>query len=158
MAKAVSPFAGLKLTEQSPLTSHGTDQRLFAAPPPPPPDRPKRLPVPKDYPGNLGTLEPTKQARKLGTLEPRKLEQKDQAEREALFDINREPFRNNTFIFTEEELWALEDTKVELKRKYELRATKYDLIRCGLHMLIEDYRQNKDQSFIVERLRKKKEH
>lgn len=74
-----------------------------------------------------------------------------------LFDITQAAYRNNTFAFTDEELEALEDAKTELRRKHGLRVTKYDLIRGGLHCLLEDYRRNADKSFAVRRLGKKRQ-
>src|SRR5579862_2557893 len=72
------------------------------------------------------------------------------------FDITEIAFRPDTFIFTEEEFNALWDLKQELRRTYDLRlATKQNIIRCALHCLVEDFRRNKERSFVVQRLRNK---
>jgi hypothetical protein len=71
-----------------------------------------------------------------------------------LFDIAQPAYQNNTYAFTEEELWAIEDTKQELERKHGLKVTKYNLVRLGVHYLIEDYRRNRATSFVVKRLRR----
>ena len=152
MTKPASPFAGIKLSEQTSLASRDVDQRLFSAPPPVVPE----LRQPKDQ----GTLEPRNQgskvARKEGSKEPSRQPSLDTGNQEApLFDINESPYRNNTFAFTTAELEAVEDLKIALQRKLDLRATKYDIIRCGVHMLIEDYRRNGKASFIVTRIGRK---
>jgi hypothetical protein len=103
-------------------------------------------------PKNLGNLEPRKQAskepRKQGSLET-------PATDTAGFDLAITPYKNDTFLFTNEELYAIEDLKTELKRKLDLKTTKYDIVRCAVHCLMEDYRQRGEQSHIVQRVRKK---
>jgi len=69
------------------------------------------------------------------------------------FEISTPAYQNNTYAFTAEELWAIEDTKQELEREYNLPVTKYNLIRLGVHSLIEDFRRNRAESFVVRRLR-----
>lgn len=73
-----------------------------------------------------------------------------------MFDINEKPYRKDSFLFTTEEFEALEDLKLELRRKFDLRATKNDLARCALHNLVEHYRRHKEGSFVVQRLKNKK--
>jgi hypothetical protein len=101
---------------------------------------------------NLGTLEPrkqvTKEPRKQGTLE-------NPAADGSGFDLTITPYKNDTFLFTNEELYAIEDLKTELKRKLDLKTTKYDIVRCAIHCLMEDYRQHGEESHIVQRVRKK---
>lgn len=72
-----------------------------------------------------------------------------------LFDINNKPYRKDSFLFTTEEFEALEDLKLELRRKFDLRVTKNDLARCAFHHLIEDYKLHKDGSMVLQRLRNK---
>jgi aspartate carbamoyltransferase regulatory subunit len=72
------------------------------------------------------------------------------------FDLNIAPYKNDTFAFTTEELNAIEDLKIDLKRRLDLPATKNDIVRCGIHSIIEDYRQRGAESLIVQRIRKKK--
>lgn len=106
----------------------------------------------------------TKEPRNQGTLQPRKQGSKEPRNQGTLespvtnasgFDLNIAPYKNDTFIFTNEELYAIEDLKTELKRKLDLRTTKYDIVRCAIHCLIEDYRQHGEESHIVQRVRKK---
>jgi hypothetical protein len=146
MPKATSPFAGMTLTDRSEAPSPGPDQRLFA----------RFRPAPTT-PAPPPIKEVSKVATKQATLEPRILGTLETAEEERpMFDITAVAYRNNTFAFTDEELEALEDVKIELRRRQDLRVTKYDLIRCGLHCLLEDYRRNGETSFAVRRLRKRR--
>jgi hypothetical protein len=78
-----------------------------------------------------------------------------QADDTPLFDITTPAYQNNTYVFTQEELWALADTLAELERRYDLKVTRYNLVRLALHGLIEDYRRRGDTSFVVRRLRKR---
>jgi hypothetical protein len=106
----------------------------------------------------------TKEPRNLGTNEPRKQGSKEKRNQGTLenpatnasgFDLNIAPYKNDTFIFTNEELYAIEDLKTELKRKLDLKTTKYDIVRCAIHCLMEDYQQRGEESHIVQRVRKK---
>lgn len=163
MARPFSPFAGIKLTDQTRSPAGGTDQRLFAATP-----RPVSKPAlpPNDTPPPSGSVpsstnQPIKEPTKVASLEPRNLGSKeDQARRgggETAFDLNQVPERSNTYSFTEAELWAIEDVKTVLERQYGLRATKYDIVRCGVHVIVEDFRRKGEQSIVVQRMRGKRE-
>jgi hypothetical protein len=103
-------------------------------------------------PRNLENLEPRKQVskepRKQGTLE-------NPATDGSGFDLAITPYKNDTFLFTNEELYAIEDLKTDLKRKLDLKTTKYDIVRCAIHCLMEDYQQRGEESYIVQRVRKK---
>jgi hypothetical protein len=108
--------------------------------------------------------EQTKEPRNIGTLEPRKQVSKEPREKGSLenpaadvsgFDLTVTPYKNDTFLFTNEELYAIEDLKTELKRKLDLKTTKYDIVRCAIHCLMEDYQQRGEESHIVQRVRKK---
>lgn len=72
------------------------------------------------------------------------------------FDLNIKPYRKDSYLFTNEEFEALEDLKIELRRKYDLKATKNDLARCAIGHLLADFQQNRDRSFVVRQLRAKK--
>jgi hypothetical protein len=103
-------------------------------------------------PRNIGTKATMKQVskepRKQGTLE-------NPAADGSGFDLAITPYKNDTFLFTNEELYAIEDLKTELKRKLDLKTTKYDIVRSAIHWLVEDYRQHGEESHIVQRVRKK---
>jgi hypothetical protein len=107
----------------------------------------------------------TKEPRNLGNKETRKQSSKEPRNQGYLetavsaahgFDLNITPYKNDTFLFTNEELYAIDDLKTELLRKLDLKTTKYDIVRCAIHCLVEDYRQHGDASLIVQRVRKKK--
>jgi hypothetical protein len=103
-----------------------------------------------------GTDEPVK-TRKQGNLETRKPGNAEHAATEAQgFDLNIEPYKKGTFIFTYEELDAIDDLKKQLKRRMDLPATQYDIVRAAIHIITEDYRQHGTDSLIVQRIRQKK--
>ncbi len=68
------------------------------------------------------------------------------------FDIGTEPYTQATFKFTDDELYALDDLKRDLNRQRELKTTKQNLVRYAVHRLVEDYEQNGDESWLVQRL------
>jgi hypothetical protein len=153
MPKPASPFAGKKLTEGTPLSESGLDQRLFSRTTPPVVVPKPKVPEIRKQARNLETLQPTKEA----TLEPRN--QGTLAKMvgdEASFDLNSLPYKNDTFSFTTEELEAIEDIKLELRRRLDLPATKNDIVRCAVHSLVEDYRRHGPESLVVRRIRKKR--
>src|SRR4051812_49149764 len=71
------------------------------------------------------------------------------------FDLNKEAPIRRAFNFTEEELYAIEDIKIELSRKYDLQVTLYDVVRIGVHEIVEDYQVNGDNSLVVKRAKSK---
>lgn len=56
-------------------------------------------------------------------------------------------------MFTEEELEAIEDVKLELRRVFGVKTSKNELVRCGLWELIEDYRRHGERSRLLQRLK-----
>jgi hypothetical protein len=98
-----------------------------------------------------------KETRKLGNLETRKRDTVAPVSTEPLeFDLNIEPYKKGTFIFTYEELDAVDDLKKQLKRRLDLPATQYDIVRAAIHIITEDYRTHGADSLIVQRIRQKK--
>jgi hypothetical protein len=150
MAKSPSPFAGMKLTEQTPLAQTGLDQKLFSRPTTPPEKPVAQEEQEKEAVAKPRTPAPVK-PQKRTSVKPTASEGKG-------FDLNLPTEKSHTFAFTFEELWALEEVKTGLSRLLglDLRITKIDCIRCALHMVVEDYRQRGEQSFIVERFKNKK--
>jgi hypothetical protein len=69
------------------------------------------------------------------------------------FDVSARADHKYTLAFTDEELEALEDVKLELRRRYDVKTTKTELVRCGLWDLIEDYARHGEQSRVLQRLR-----
>jgi hypothetical protein len=150
MAKSPSPFAGMKLTDQTPLGGSGLDQKLFSRPTPLP-----EQPVPQEEQEKEAVAKPRTPApvkpQKRVTVKPTAAEAKG-------FDLNLPTEKSHTFAFTFEELWALEELKTGVSRLLglDLRITKIDIIRCALHMIVDDYRKRGEQSFIVDRFKNKK--
>jgi hypothetical protein len=150
MAKSPSPFAGMKLTDQTPLAHSGVDQKLFSQPAP----RAEKLVTQeaqeKAVPPKLQTPAPVK-PQKRATVKPAVAAAKG-------FDLNFPTEKSHTFAFTFEELWALEELKTGLSRLLglDLRITKIDIIRCSLHMIVDDYHKHGEQSFVVDRFKAKK--
>lgn len=70
-----------------------------------------------------------------------------------LFDIAKAVDDKRTVDLRTEEIEALDDWKRELRRKYRLKITQYNLVRCALHELWQDYQQHGDASIVVRRLR-----
>lgn len=104
----------------------------------------------------------SKESRKQASLEGRNLGAKpswDLGDKGTVdpLDINQRPDRQNTYAFTTEELEGLEDLKILIRRRYDLAVTKNDLIRCAVHMLLDDYQRKGEGSIALARLRKKKE-
>ncbi len=100
--------------------------------------------------------EQTKETRKQVSKEPRNQGTLENPATDGSgFDLSVTPYKNDTFLFTNEELYAIEDLKTELLRKLDLKTTKYDIVRCAVHCLVEDYRQHGEESHIVQRVRKK---
>jgi hypothetical protein len=139
------------------------DQKLFTTQPPaaaPPVVSPSSPPsVPDATTGSM--KQASKELRKQGSLEPRKLGTKQgsnlsQERDEPQLDINRRPDRQNTYAFTTDELERLEDLKILIRRRYDLGVTKNDLIRCAVHMLLDDFHGRGEGSDLLVRLRKKK--
>src|ERR671914_561519 len=150
MAKSSSPFAGMKLTEQTPLAQSGLDQKLFSRPTPPP-----EKPVAQEEQEKEAVVKPRTPA---SVKQQKSVPMKAVASEGKGFDLNLPTQKSHTFAFTFEELWALEEVKTGLSRLLGLdqRITKIDIIRCALHMIVDDYRQHGEQSFIVKRFKNKK--
>ncbi|MCA9852249.1 MAG: hypothetical protein KC482_01390 [Dehalococcoidia bacterium] len=163
-----STFSGLKLSEGT--TGGGLDQRLFGAPPVKPtsvavPKKAKPKPSPP-APGPSSPPPPSKPAVPESHAAPRITINGERvlesgrmgAARWAdlAFDINTKPYRKDSFLFTDDEFEALEDLKLELKRNYDLPATKNDIARIALQRLYEDYADAGATSAIVSRLQRKK--
>jgi len=111
----------------------------------------RAVPAPK-----VDSTTTAKEPRKQGSLEPRGELEELVITLKPLFDINEPAYQNNTYTFTIEELRAIEDMKLDLERNLDIKATKYDIVRCGVHLLIEDYKHNGANSIAVKRLKENK--
>lgn len=140
-----SPFAGLTLTAPARRSRPGTDQRLFVASPAP-------LDLPRDgAPEQLPSKEPSQEPRKVGTQTTQPSFSADPTP--PPFTIETPATEKNSYMFSQEELWALKDVEAEIERMYRTEVPKYNIVRLGLHMLLEDYFAHKHDSFLVHRLR-----
>lgn len=187
MTRPKSIFAGMKLTEQTPLAPGvGPDQRLFTRPPadqddavpeggpqPPAPEpvadaaappRPTVAPpsaLAPNLPRKVGTKEPTnlgsKEDRNVGPAERKKAAAPPAADPSAgPFDISVRPGHQANFLFTDEELDALDDLKRDAKRRYGFQTTKQDLVRYAVLDLLNDYLSAGDQSRVIQWLRRRR--
>jgi hypothetical protein len=149
MVRPTSPFSGIKLTDQTGLGERGMDQQLFAAAPSPSP----RNATPTHLPRKEGSQEPRKVGTQVPTYPGQAGPPGTPAPRETPhFDIAEPATEKNSYMFSEEELWALRDVEAELERTYRADVSKYNIVRLGLHMLLEDYRRDKPGSFLARRL------
>jgi hypothetical protein len=71
------------------------------------------------------------------------------------FDLADEPLHKASYLFTREELEALEDIKLELQRSLDTKVTKNDVARCAFQMLFEDYRANGARSYVTRKIRQR---
>ena len=134
------PFAGISLT--GPLGK--LDQQLFAPEPSTPGERAEKKPV---KPKQLPAAEAPAEQEAFGRL--------TQPTEEAAFELDNEALYKATFTFTEEELFALDNLKVELHHDLDKKVTKYDLVRAALHMMVEDYRKDPKASYVSTKLARK---
>jgi hypothetical protein len=69
------------------------------------------------------------------------------------FDLEDEALYKATFAFTQPELEALEDLKLEFRRDHDTKVTKNDVVRTAVHMLVEDHASSKQSSYISRKLK-----
>jgi hypothetical protein len=89
--------------------------------------RPKPLPSPKDY------REPP----------PRPSAEED----------DEEFTQRATFYFSEQQLLELEVVMLKLRTEQKLRVGKSEIMRAALDFILEDYNINKDNCWLVRRMR-----
>jgi hypothetical protein len=132
------PFAGIPLSEQS--ATGKLDQRLFApVPSSVAPAKPERAAAP---PSAMPTATQSGYVGEANASKPAGPK----------FDLDDQPLYKATFAFTQDELEALEDLKLELRRAHDRRVTKNDLIRAGLHQLFEDHRSKGTRSYATRKV------
>ena len=66
-----------------------------------------------------------------------------------------EPKNKVGFYFTPEEIDLLDDLIPDLKREHRIKAKKNDVVRLAIAMLLQDYQQHGEASFLVLQLQKK---
>jgi hypothetical protein len=74
---------------------------------------------------------------------------------EVVFDLNQEATETRGIPFTQDELDALYDLKRDLRKGLDLRVNQYDIVRIGVHTMIEDYRRNGEKSIVVQKAKTK---
>jgi hypothetical protein len=99
-----------------------------------------------------GSTEP----RKFVSMEPQKRGSVGSSSKPFRFDTAGKAVQKYTLAFTDEELEAMEDVKLELRRRHALKTSKVELVRCGLWDLIEDYKRTGEQSRLIQRLKIRK--
>ena len=142
------PFSGQRLSEQAPAGK--IEQRLFtreppAAPPTPQPSAPSKVVQQGKSPS--ATDAPSVSPSSVASPKPSPAD----AQR---FDLKEEPLYKASYLFTQDELEALEDLKLELRREYDTKVTKNDLIRSALHLLLEDHAACRTRSYATRKIRK----
>lgn len=71
------------------------------------------------------------------------------------FDLSEDALYQANFRFTLDEKEVLEDLKLQLSRELDSRVDKNDILRLGLHMLMQDYKDNGDRSYLIKKLKKR---
>ena len=175
-------FAGVKLTDQTTLAEPGPDQRLFSHRTPEAPPSNGTAPTPAvdaapssdqrteafqateaTIPRKVDTYKPknigTKESRKHGSqgAESRAATAPRPAEPASLsrFDFDVRPGHQANFVFTDEELDALDDVKRDARRVHGLTTTKQDIVRYAVIDLLEDFDANGPESRLIRWLKQR---
>ena len=143
------PFRGIKLSEQA--RTPGVEQRLFAAPTIDTVPEPRK---PAEKPPSPSSPAPQKPESPLAAPTP-KIRFVPASLASSTFDLDDEALYKASYVFTIRELEALEDLKLELKRELDSKVTKNDLVRAALHMLVEDYRDKDQQSYVYRKIKRR---
>ena len=172
-----SIFSGLKLSDKLPGTpAVPVDQRLFAPvsahpspkvqpptdtpPSPSPQEAPTAAPVPPAFflppVGKEGKRERGKPEIPLEAARSERPLTEPATRTVSRFDISEKPWRKDSFLFTDAEFDRLEDFKLELRRRFDVKVTKNDIARAAFQCLYEDYTHDPRRSAIVRHLRSKK--
>ena len=72
------------------------------------------------------------------------------------WDLSELPYRKDTFLFTGDEFEALEDLKLSLRRRLDVKVTKNDLARCAIAYMVDEYTRHQEDSPIFTPLRKRR--
>lgn len=71
------------------------------------------------------------------------------------FDINAAREARGTFELTEQEYDAISEIKRPLGRKFGVRITLHDIVRCAINQTLADYHEHGDESFLIRHLKHK---
>ena len=75
---------------------------------------------------------------------------------QAPLDLSKKAVEKRGYRVTKEELWAIEDVKTEINRELGLGISQEDIVRSGIHFIVEDYRRHKHDSFLVKKVTNKR--
>jgi hypothetical protein len=75
---------------------------------------------------------------------------------EKRFDLNEKADDKRGIPFTRDEMTAVDLLKAELWLDLDLKVNQYDIIRIGVHTIIDDYRKNGENSIVVRRAKSKR--
>jgi hypothetical protein len=168
------PFRGLRLSEQVP--TERLDQQLFE-PAPAIESESKPAPDPKSrsIPASVEALPPAISKRvDAGTKPAGNIEQlagqpmpdatrpksaappdllKSPVRRSVKFNLSERPFFKMSYLYTEDEVLAVDELRSELSHELDDKVTKNDIVRAALHMLLEDDAANGLRSYLRRKLR-----
>ena len=148
MAKATSPFAGIKLSDQTNPSNRKLDQQLFAPSP--------KQPAPPVIPAQEPPVSGKPDTRNSETPRIRENDTAGAAHHPFVFNVNEAPSIKEMFLITDGEYEGMEDMKLQLRRLLDMKASKQDIIRCAVQHILEDFRKHPEASIIVSRLQQKK--
>lgn len=132
------PFRGLHLSEQ--VGPGKIEQRLFSPPKPAPGPTSRVGERPAESPSEK-LPQPTKP-----------LPAKPAA---STFDLKERPLFKVSFLYTEEEIAALEKLRVDLAEQLDQKVTKNELLRAALHLLLEDHATSGARSYATRKIRRR---
>lgn len=157
MAQKPSPFAGMSLTDQTPLRPRqaGPDQRLFGSPAPaePDPTAAEATTPPAKQPSKPRTGTPRKPEPAADTTTPRHRDTAPPAWADAwlttVVRVLRRPGKESaTLRLTQEEKTQLRDLVYSFTRQGR-RTSETELIRVAIAALVEDYRAHGQTSALA---------
>jgi hypothetical protein len=149
--KPADPFAGAKLS-QSTQPQGRLDQQLFGSSPTPPTVSPPSEP--------RSQIEPSRE--QLGTVaeeqsRPPTMRDTVTAQPSApQFDINDQPWHKDSFMLTDVEFERLHDLKLTLRRIYDLKVSKNDIVRAAVAHICTDFERDAERSILLRAMRKKR--
>lgn len=150
------PFSGVELSKLVEPSAGKLDQRLFGSIPKLAQSKPTTAPVNEPRtPTSDGPAAATTERRPPASGQAGKVQDRAPSLRAARFHLGDDAFFNATYRFSEDELNALEDMRLEIRRDSDVKVSKNDLVRSSLHMLLEDYIKNREESYASRKVRKR---
>src|SRR5438105_3690807 len=137
------PFSGMALSQQ--VAPPKLDQRLFS-------DQPAPSQVQSPPPEQTETAKAPVTSSDRQSLPPAK--HRPDAPKHSHFELDDEALYKATFTFSQPELEALEDLKLEFRRDHDSKITKNDIVRAAVHMLVEYHAQTTSAATSAEKVRR----